>query len=98
MASVQSIAKAQAVGKLLYSFTGIEPQYTYYDDYVNVFYKQSDIPAIQSKIDSLIKNNSGKKSDIQIDYLPLISNLLIKKVLPYGLGLILIGYIIGKKF
>ncbi len=97
MANIQAITKAKSIGEILKAFTGIEPEYIYYDDYVSIYYKKSDIPIIHEKINKAIQSTSGKKSDIKIDYLPLISPLIIKKVMPFAIALLVTGYLLGKK-
>ncbi|MDD3065837.1 MAG: hypothetical protein PHT24_06240 [Endomicrobiaceae bacterium] len=95
MASIQSIAKAQTAGKLLKAITGIEPEYIYYDDYVQVTYKKENLPEVQRKVSELIANTSSG-SDVKIDYVPIVGHVAIKKIIPYALGLLFTGYIIGK--
>jgi len=95
MASIQSVAKAQTAGKLLKAITGIEPEYIYYDDYIRVTYKKEDLQEVQRKVSDLILNTSSD-SDVKIDYFPIVAPVAIKKIVPYALGLLLSGYIIGK--
>jgi hypothetical protein len=45
----------------------------------------------------LDKNMSDKgESDVHIDLLPVVAPVLLKKVAPYALGLLAVGFLAGK--
>lgn len=92
MASIASITKAKAVGLALKNITGVEPEYEYQDNRTRVYYPSSDIPAVRKKLQSI----GSKTGDVMIDYMPVVAPELAKSVLPYAIGLIALGYIVGK--
>lgn len=95
MAAVQSIAKAKATGLVLKNVFGIEPQYQYLEDHVRVYFKPEDLPTVHAKINELFVKGKTP-SDVRIDYLPVISPIAIKKVLPIAIGTLVTGYLLGK--
>lgn len=97
MATVQTIAKAKATGLILKNLLGIEPEYQYFDNYVRLYYSNENLPKVQSRINQ-IAINSSKPSDVKIDFLPMVAPLAVKKVAPFAIGAIVIGYIIGKHY
>lgn len=96
MASIQSIAKAQAYGLGLQTVTGVEPQYDYQAKFTRVYYDASHLPAARKSIAKMIAAPTGD-DDIKIDWLPLIAPTAAKAVVPAAIGLLLIGYLVGKK-
>lgn len=95
MATVQSIAKAKTTGLILKNLLGVEPEYQYYDDHVRLWYPKEALPTVHERINN-IAVNSSKPSDVRIDFVPMIAPIGIKKVLPYALGAVAIGYVLGK--
>lgn len=95
MASIQAITKAKATGLVLKSLFGIEPKYQYFDDYVRIFYSNEDLPTVHAKVNQ-IAAGSKKPGDIRIEFIPIVAPIAIKKVLPYAIGAIVAGYILGK--
>lgn len=95
MATVQTIAKAKATGLILKNLLGIEPEYQYFDNYVRLYYSNENLPKVQSRINQ-IAVNSSKPGDVRIDFMPMVAPVAIKKIVPYAIGAIAIGYILGK--
>lgn len=95
MATVQTIAKAKATGLILKSLLGIEPEYDYQDNFVRLYYTGNNLNQVREKVDQ-IATTSKKPSDVRVDFFPIIAPAGIKKVLPYALGAVALGYIIGK--
>lgn len=95
MATVQSIAKAKTTGLILKNLLGIEPEYQYYDDHVRLSYPKEALPQIHEKINT-IAVNSSKPSDVRIDFIPMVAPIGIKKALPYAIGAVALGYVLGK--
>ena len=95
MATVQTIAKAKATGVILKNLLGIEPEYQYFDNYVRLYYTKEDLPKVQGRINQ-IAINSSKPSDVRIDFVPMVAPIALKKVVPYAIGAVAAGYILGK--
>lgn len=95
MATVQTIAKAKATGLILKNLLGIEPEYDYQENHVRLFYSGNNLNKVHEKINQ-IATTSKKPSDVRIDFVPLIAPIGIKKALPYALGAVAIGYLLGK--
>jgi hypothetical protein len=95
MATVQTIAKAKATGLILKNLLGIEPQYDYQNDYVRLYYSGQGLNQVHEKMNS-IAVKSKMPGDVRIDFVPMVAPVAIKKILPYALGAVLAGYIIGK--
>jgi len=95
MATIQNIAKAKTTGLILKNLLGVEPEYQYYNDHVRLWYPKESLPAVHEKINT-IAVNSEKPSDVRIDLVPMFAPIGIKKVLPYALGAVAVGYVLGK--
>jgi hypothetical protein len=95
MATVQTIAKAKATGLILKNLFGIEPEYDYQENHVRLYYTGNNLNQVREKIDQ-IATTSTKPSDVRIDFIPMVAPAGIKKALPYALGAVAIGYILGK--
>ena len=95
MATVQTIAKAKATGLIHKNLLGIEPEYDYQDDHVKLHYTGSNLNQVREKINQ-IATTSKKPGDVRIDFIPMIAPVGIKKALPYALGAVALGYILGK--
>lgn len=93
MAKVQSIAKAQMYGLALKEFFGQEPSYLYEGNHVRIYYEPDRLKKVQQRIKEMA---SAGPSDVRIDWTPMIRPEVLKKALPYALGLIAVGYIVGK--
>lgn len=95
MATVQTIAKAKATGLILKNLFGIEPDYDYQENHVRLYYTGNNLNQVREKIDQ-IATTSKKPSDVRIDFIPMVAPTGIKKALPYALGAVAIGYLLGK--
>ncbi len=95
MASLQTIAKAKTTGLILKNLLGVEPDYQYFDNYVRLYYSKENLPKVQERINQ-IAINSSKPSDVKIDFLPIVAPAAVKKVLPYALGAVALGFVLGK--
>lgn len=93
MASLATIGKAQGVGLALKTVFGQEPSYLYEDNYVQVYYQPDRLKKVQSKIAQMA---AAGPSDVRIDFVPMITPIAIKKALPYAVGLLAVGYLVGK--
>lgn len=95
MASIQTIGKAKATGLLLKNLLGIEPEYQYFDNYVRLWYPQEDLKRVHERVNQ-IAVNSSKPGDVRIDFVPIVAPTAIKKIVPFAIGAIVAGYILGK--
>lgn len=95
MATVQTIAKAKATGLILKNLLGVEPEYDYQENYVRLYYTGNNLNQVRERVNE-IAATSKKPSDVRIDFIPFVAPVGIKKVLPYALGAVALGYIIGK--
>lgn len=95
MASIQTVGKAAAVAVIIRQLTGVQPQVEEKDNYVRLYFRSSDYPAVRSVLEKMISSR-GIPSDVKIDWLPVAGPIAAKKVLPIAVGLFAAGYLIGK--
>lgn len=93
MANVESIAKAKAYGFGLEQFFGVKPDYEYYTDHVRIYYQPDRLKQVQAKINAMAAEGP---SDVRIDWVPMVTPQVMKTALPYALGLLGIGFLLGK--
>lgn len=94
MASLQTIAKAQAFGLALKKMTGEEPSYQYYDDYVRIYYQPDRLKKVQEKVQEISSKEPG---DVRFDWFQVVTPLAIKKGLPIAGAIFFLGYLLGGK-
>lgn len=90
-------SEAQAVSSLIKTVTGYAPTITYTNNKAYLTFNKNDIPLIQAKIDKIMNTPTSKTDlDVNLAFEPVIYPIVIKKVLPYAIGAIAIGFILGK--
>lgn len=94
MASLTTVGKAQATGLLLEKLFGEPPSYDYGDDYVRIYYEPDRLARVQKKIESMAATT--EPGEIRVDWIPTITPLMIKKAVPWIVGIFVVGYIVGK--
>ena len=92
MANVQTIAKARAAGSALKIVFGVDPEYITTDQTVTVYYPPDKLKIVQKKYREMIQ----QKSDLKIDWFPIIAPDLIKNYLPKLFLIMVISYAVGK--
>jgi hypothetical protein len=94
MANLQTTLKASAIQIAARELTGISPEIEQYPDHVRLFWTPENQRAMQQYIENQLKPRPA--GDVQIDVAPILLPLGVKKVLPYALGILAIGFIIGR--
>lgn len=95
MANITAITKAQALGLAMQKITGIEPSYDYKPDHVLVYWQPDRLKRMQGYVEKLA--SSGRKpGDVRVNWMPVITPFAIKKAVPYIVGMLAVGYILGK--
>lgn len=89
-----TLTKGKAVGFALEQVTGKEPVVQDMGDYIKIYWKDEDIPAITKKINDI--TSKEEKGDIRVDWMPVVAPIAIKKALPYAVGILVVGYVLGK--
>lgn len=95
MASIQSIAKAKALALALQKITGVEPSLSYETDHVLIYYQPDRLKQVQTYVEKIAA--SGKKpGDVRVNWMPVVTPFAVKKAVPYVLGILAVGYVLGK--
>lgn len=94
MATLQTIAKAKATGLIMSKMLGVEPDYEYYDNYVRVYYQPDRLKTVQQNVNNMANK---KDSEVRIDWLPIVQPVIVKKAVPYIVGIAVIGYLLTRK-
>lgn len=87
-------AKAQAVSVALEQATGVKPTVQDMGDYIRIYWNEVDRPGIQAKIEELISRE--EPGTIRVEWMPVVTPVAIKKLLPYAALLVGAGFLIGK--
>jgi hypothetical protein len=93
MANITDIATAQGYGFLMKQMFGVEPDYDYQGDYVRVYYSKDKLPGVQRNIEGM---SAEKPGSIRVDWFPMVAPLAAKKAIPIAVGLVAVGFILGK--
>ena len=89
-----TLTKGNAVGFALEQVTDKKPVVQDMGDHIKIYWKDEDIPAITKKINDIISRK--EKGDIRVDWMPVVAPIAIKKALPYAIGILVVGYVLGK--
>jgi len=86
--------KAHGIALALEKVTGVEPIVEEKETYYSIHW----LPAEQSQV---LQNLSDRlpetgDSDIRIEWFPVVRPVIIKKALPYAIGIFAAGFLIGK--
>jgi len=92
MANIELITKAKLYGKALNIITGQAPDYDIQPNKIRVYYQPDHLRAAQKQFEKMVKS----KSDISVEWLPIITPYLIKTYAPYLLLGLTAAYVIGK--
>lgn len=87
-------AKAQALSIALEQATGERPEVQDMGDHIRVYWNTVDHKSIQSKIEKMISKK--EPGEIRVEWLPVVTPIAIKKLLPLALGLVAVGFVVGK--
>lgn len=91
MANVILIAKAKAYQKSIGKVFGIDPELDIQKDKIRVYYPPDKLRKVQQKF----KDSLKKESDIQVDWLPIITPHLLTNYAPYLLVALFLAYVAG---
>lgn len=95
MAALQTVVKTKALVEVLKQVFGEDPTVEYHDTYTRVYYEPDRLKRVQKKLESM-SVKLGEPSDVQFDFLPLITPLVIKKGFPVAAGIFSAGFMVGK--
>jgi len=95
MLSVKTQVKAESIAIALSQIVGSKPIITYYSDHAEINFTPEQRIKLRSYLDMKLKS-TGEDNDLKINFEPVLIPILFKKVAPYIIGLIAIGYITGK--
>lgn len=93
MATIQNIAKAKGTGLLLEQLFGVEPSYQSFPEYVRVYYQPDRLKEVQKRVETMSRSAPG---GVRLDWFPVITPFAVKKAAPYIVGLLVVGYLLGK--
>jgi hypothetical protein len=92
--AVTAAIKAESVALLAQQILGVKPEIENVGDYYRVYWNKEDLPEVRENLDEYISNI--KPGDVRVEFIPVVQNVAIKKVLPYVLGIFAAGFLIGK--
>lgn len=93
MASLEAIGKAQIYGAALKRITGQEPSYLYEDSHVRIYFEPDRLKLVQQQLEKMATSGPG---DVRVNWSQIVTPYAIKKALPFAIGILVAGYILGK--
>lgn len=98
MASLQAITKAEAIGFGIQQVFGVTPSYDYQADRVRIYFDADNLPIMRQRVNEIVSPTPGAQADdVVIDWLPAVYPTAAKFLIPAAAGLLIIGYLIGKR-
>lgn len=93
MADLAAIGEAKIEGLLLQKLFGVPPSYEYAPDHVRIYYEPDRLKQVQQRVNAMATSGPG---DVRIDWFPMIQPIVLKQALPYAVGAVILGYLLGK--
>lgn len=86
--------KAEGIALALEKLTGQEPIIQDNETYYSLYWTNAQQAEILETLNE--KFASGGESEIRVEWFPVVRPVVIKKALPYAIGIFAAGFIIGK--
>jgi hypothetical protein len=86
--------KAEALALALKQVTGEKPYVQNMGEYIRIYWMDAQLPAVQKSITEMI--DKKEPGDIRLEWMSPVTPVVIKKIIPYALALVGIGYFLGK--
>lgn len=93
MASLESVGKAKTVALLLEQAFGVPVTIEYGEKYSRLYYQPDRLLQMQKKVEKMASTAPG---DLRIDWLPVIQPYAVKRAAPYVLGVLALGFLLGR--
>jgi hypothetical protein len=90
--SIQTVATAESYAVALNALTGTPATAKHALDYSEVYF--SDPAKTRAWIEDQLK--PGPPGAVRIDFMPVILPVVLKRAVPVALGLVALGYLLGK--
>lgn len=95
MAGVLTTIKAESIKAALEKVSSVPANIEYSENGARIYWLPQNQKAMQLWIESNI-NRAKTPSDVNLDLSPVIIPLAVKKALPWALGAVLAGYLLGR--
>lgn len=92
MANIELISKAKLTGAALKKILTIEPDYDISLDTVRLYYAPDKLAKVQKIFEKIM----AKKTNMPIDFIPIITPYIIKNYSVYLLAALFLSYVVGK--
>ena len=95
----QAILKAEGIAYGIEKLTGYKPYIRYSTTGTDIYFSDIQIKALRPVVTSLVERPRvpGKPGEtINIHAAPIVAPIILKKVWPFALGLVALGFILGK--
>lgn len=92
----QSILKAESIVFAIEKITGTRPYIQYSPQGADIYFSDSQIKAIRPVLTALLEKKPTPGDNINIHAAPIVAPIILKKVWPFALGLVALGYVLGK--
>ena len=90
--SLQTIATAEAYAAAINSLTGTPATVVHKANYSEVSF--SNPRATEAWIEEQLK--PGEPGDVRLNFMPVVLPVVLKRAVPVALGLLAVGYLLGK--
>jgi hypothetical protein len=94
MASLDIVGKAEALSLALERAFNVEPSIEYGSNYARIYYQPDRLKKVQAIIYKMA--NDREPGSIRVDWFPIITPIALQKGVPYIIGLVGLGYLLGK--
>lgn len=88
--------KAEAVAAALGKLTGARPVVHDVGGRAVIRWRDEDLPVARAWLDTQLSKGGGAPADVSVDLVPVVTPYAARTVLPVVLGVLLVGYIMGR--
>lgn len=86
--------KAEGIALALETITGQQPVIVDNETYYTIYWTYAQQKEILETLNE--KLTSDGESEIRVEWFPIVRPMVIKKALPYAIGIFAVGFIVGK--
>lgn len=93
MATLEALSRAGMIAAALRGITGIEARVVGKPQYAAIQWGPSEAAALRGWVE---RQTSKAPGDIRVEYMPALTPLMVRKAIPWVIGVLAVGYLAGK--
>jgi hypothetical protein len=92
----QTILKAEGILFAIEKLTGARPYIRYSPSGADIYFTPAQVASVRPVVTALLEKKPAPGDNINIHAAPIVAPIILKKAAPFVLGILVVGYILGK--